>query len=286
MISPALRYHGGKYRLAPWIIDFFPKHECYVESFGGAAGVLLQKPRSYAEVYNDLDGQVVNFFRVIRDPETRQQLISALERTPYARAEFEAAKLDSGDDPIEQARCLAIKAWMGFGSAGATKKSTGFRIYTKKMFSLAMKTWSDYPNRLDIIGERFGGVLIENRPAVEVILKHDTPETLHYVDPPYMFRTRFKGADREGIYQHEMSDDEHVELLDTLNGLKGYVVLSGYESDIYNDKLQGWQKHTTEARVSMSRGTGIKTECLWINPACAEALEREHVQLSLFAEAV
>ena len=237
-------------------------------------------------MYNDLDGQVVNFFRVIRDPETRQQLIDALEHTPYARAEFEAAKLDVGDDPVEQARCLAIRALMGFGSAGATKKSTGFRIYTKKMFSLAMQTWSDYPNRLDIIGERFSGVLIENRPALEVILRHDTPETLHYVDPPYMFQTRFKGADKRTIYRHEMSDDEHVELLDTLNGLKGYVVLSGYESDIYNDKLQGGQKHTTEARVSMSRGTGIKTECLWINPACAEALEREHVQLSLFAEAV
>ena len=80
MIPAALRYHGGKYRLAPWIIDFFPAHECYVEPFGGAAGVLLQKPRSYAEVYNDLDGQVVNFFRVIRDPETRQQLIDVFAR--------------------------------------------------------------------------------------------------------------------------------------------------------------------------------------------------------------
>lgn len=105
VIRPALRYHGAKYRLAPWIMSFFPAHGCYVEAFGGAAGVLLQKERGYAEVYNDLDGAVVNFFKVLRDAESRARLIESVVLTPYAKAEFELA-WKATDDPIEQARRL------------------------------------------------------------------------------------------------------------------------------------------------------------------------------------
>ena len=279
---PALRYHGGKWRIAPWILQYFPKHECYVEPFGGAASVLLQKPRSYAEVYNDLDGKVVNFFKVLRNPVTRKNLIDALEHTPYAREEFEEAKIES-DDPVECARRLAIRAWMGFGSAGATKGSTGFRTYTKKMFSLAMQTWADYPSCLDAIGERFRGVLIENKPALDLIRQHDGDHTLFYVDPPYIFNTRFNGADKRRIYRHEMDDSEHVKLLELMNQVKGFVVLSGYESDVYLNLLKGWDIHKTQTRISAHVGTSIKTECLWINPACQAALEGERRQPELFA---
>lgn len=96
---PALRYHGGKFRLAPWLMQFFPPHGCYVEPFGGAAGVLLRKPRVYAEVYNDLDAEVVNFFRVLRDPVLRKDLIHACRLTPYARDEFDLA-YEPIDDPL------------------------------------------------------------------------------------------------------------------------------------------------------------------------------------------
>ena len=98
---PAIRYHGGKFRLAAWIIEKMPEHTCYVEPFGGAAGVLLQKPRSYAEVYNDLDGEVVNLFRVLRDPEMNQRLRDACILTPYSREEFCAAR-EAVTEPVER----------------------------------------------------------------------------------------------------------------------------------------------------------------------------------------
>ena len=186
-IRPALRYHGSKFRLAPWVMSFFPQHTCYVEPFGGAAGVLLQKPRVYAEIYNDLDSSVASFFAVLRDPQLRQQLIDAVVLTPYARTEFDLAWEDT-EDRIELARRLAIKAQMGFGSAGATKGSTGFRIDTKRDYGTAQHLWTQYPAALAAAGERFTGVLIENRPAVDVIVQHDGIGTLHFVDPPMCTR--------------------------------------------------------------------------------------------------
>lgn len=218
--TPVLRYRGGKFRLAPWVMSFFPQHTCYVEPFGGAAGVLLQKKRSYAEVYNDLDSAVVNFFRVIRDEKTRQALIAALVSTPYARSEFELA-WEPTDDPVEEARRLCIRAQMGFGSAGATKGATGFRIDTKREYGTAQHLWALYPDAVAKAGHRLTGVLIENQPAIKVMQKHDAPTTLHFVDPPYMHSTRVLQAGKGGYYRHEMTDDDHADLLDALLELEG-----------------------------------------------------------------
>lgn len=279
--SPVLRYHGAKFRLAPWIMTFFPEHRCYVEPFGGAAGVMLQKPRSYAEVYNDLDGTVANFFRILRDPVLRGQLIESLVLTPYARTEFEAAWTHT-DDPIEEARRLAIRAQMGFGSAGATKGSTGFRIDTKREYGTAQHLWMQYPAAVSAAGQRLTGVVIENRPAIDVMRQHDAPTTLHFVDPPYMHETRVMDASRS-YYRHEMTDADHAELLDVVLELEGFVVLSGYASPLYETRLAHWQKSTTSARISAGRGTGLRTECVWINPACADALVAETDQMGMFA---
>lgn len=265
---PALRYHGAKFRLAPWILQFFPAHRCYVEPFGGAAGVLLQKSRAHAEVYNDLDGDIVNFFRVLRDPVLRANLIEACRLTPYARDEFVLA-YEPTDDPLERARRTAIRAWMGFGSAGATKGVTGFRVDTKRRYGTAQDNWVDYPAGLAAVGERFTGVLIENRDAITVMRDHDGPDTLHFVDPPYLPETRVQGR----AYRHEMTADDHRALLDALLDLDGAVVLSGYGSVLYTDILAGWQCHETSARISSGRGTGIRTEVVWLNPACAQALD-------------
>jgi DNA adenine methylase len=277
---PALRYHGGKFRLADWIQSFFPAHTCYVEPFGGAAGVLLQKERCYAEVYNDLDGMVVNFFRVLRDPVLRQRLMEAVAATPYAREEFSLA-WDDVEDPIERARRLCIRAQMGFGSAGATKGSTGFRIDTKREYGTAQHLWAQYPATLAAVGERFAGVLIENKPAVEVMQQHDAASTLHYVDPPYVHSTRTRP--RTGSYRHELDDSDHVELLTALKQLSGNVVLSGYDTSLYNDLLPSWRKHSTSARISGCQGSEIRHEVVWINPRCSEALDAEAAQQRLFA---
>jgi len=267
---PALRYHGGKFRLAEWIMQFYPPHNCYVEPFGGAAGVLLQKPRSYAEVYNDLDGDVVNFFRVLRDPESRSRLIEACVLTPYSRADFEEA-WEPVTEPIERARRLAIRAQMGFGSCGATKGSTGFRIDTKREYGTAQQLWALYPSAIAIAGVRLAGVLVENRPATEVMEQHDGPGTLHFVDPPYIHDTRVNvmKAGKSGYYRHEMSDEQHVELLEFLDRLEGMVVLTGYAHEIYESRLQGWTRRETESRISLGRGGGLRHECAWLNPLCA-----------------
>ncbi|MDH0342087.1 DNA adenine methylase [Chromobacterium haemolyticum] len=268
---PVLRYHGAKFRLAPWIIGHFPPHQCYVEPFGGAAGVLLQKSRAYAEVYNDLDGEVANFFRVLRGPETRAQLIEAVIFTPYHRDEFEHA-WEPSDDPIESARRLCIRAQMGFGSAGATKSATGFRIDTKREYGTAQQLWAYYPSALAEAGQRLSGVLIENRQAIEVMLAHDGPSTLHFVDPPYLHSTRVMNSS-ERYYRHEMSDEDHIKLLETLLGLEGMVVLSGYSSDLYSSYLAGWETRSTDARIAAGRGAALRQEVVWLNPACSRALQ-------------
>ncbi|MGL2989793.1 DNA adenine methylase [Acinetobacter nosocomialis] len=265
MNHPLIRYHGGKFRLAPWVLSHFPSHTCYTEAFGGAAGVLLQKPRAYAEVYNDLDGEIVNLFRVLRNEEHRNKLIEQLVFTPYSRDDFQEA-WEPCDDSIEKARRLIIRAQMGFGSAGASKGITGFRIDTKRAYGTAQALWVTYPNHLAIVGQRLSGVLIENRPAIQVLRDHDDLETLHYVDPPYVHDTRYSGAKTGRVYRHEMSDQDHEELLKVLLELEGKVIVSGYPSEIYNDYLAKWKRVDTSARISSGRGTDVRTECLWISP--------------------
>lgn len=268
---PALRYHGGKFRLAPWVLGFFPPHRVYVEPFGGAAGVLLRKPKAYAEVYNDLDGDIVNFFRVLRDDAQRARLVELLALTPYARSEFDLA-WQPADEPIERARRTAVRAGMGFGSAGATKGSTGFRTDVLRTYTTAMMDWAGYPPGLQAVGERLQGVLIENRPALDVLRHYDGPQVLHFVDPPYVLATRKMN---QRCYRHEMADADHLELLELLELLEGMVVLCGYDSAIYADRLHGWASHRTEARISAGRGTALRTEVLWLNPACQRALSSD-----------
>lgn len=269
--APAMRYHGAKFRLAPWVMQFFPAHRIYVEPFGGAAGVLLRKPRAYSEVYNDLDGAVVNFFRVMQDPWGRGRLLELLAMTPYSREEFERG-WEPVIDPIEQARRLLIRAEMGFGSAGATKGTAGLRVDTKREYETAADIWAQYPARVAALGNRLAGVFIEHRPALQVIPQHDTAETLFYVDPPYVLGTR--EYRNNGAYRHEMSDAEHLELIELLRGVQGMVVLSGYSSELYEDALKDWDRHTTTARISSGRGTGTRQEVVWLNPACSAALEQ------------
>lgn len=178
------------------------------------------------------------------------------------------------DDAIERARRLAIRAQMGFGSAGATKGSTGLRTDLKRRFTTAQQDWASYPGAISAAGARFAGVLIENRPAIDVLQQHDGPDTLHFVDPPYVHSTRVLRS--QGGYRHELSDDDHDDLLEALVQLEGMVVLSGYETEAYTAALEGWQVHRTSARISAGRGTALRTECVWLNPACVERLDAKH----------
>lgn len=276
---PVLRWHGGKWRLAPWILRHLPPHRIYVEPFGGAASVLLRKPRSYAEIYNDLDDEVVGLFRILRDQPAAARLKSLLELTPFARAEFRDA-YEPTDDPIERARRLIVRAYMGFGSnahAGQHKghRSTGFRANSNRSGTPPAADWRNYPEVLDAIVARLAGVLVECKPATEVMATHDGPQTVHYVDPPYLPETRARGNRYDlawRMYRHEMSRGDHVELLDFLSELAGMVVLSGYPDALYDEQLAGWRRVET---VAMADGGRERTEVLWINPAAAAALDRQ-----------
>jgi DNA adenine methylase len=281
---PVLRWHGGKWKLAPWIISHFPKHRVYVEPFGGAASVLLRKERSYAEVYNDLDEDVVNLFEVLRSAEA-SRLIELLRLTPFARLEFEHAYIESRD-PIERARALIVRSFMGFGSDGHNPDNgrTGFRANSNRSGTTPAHDWANYPDCLAVIVERWRGIVIECRAAVDVMRKHDGPDTLHYVDPPYLPETRSvsgnRGKDGIRVYRHEMTRADHQALLVGLIDLQGMVVLSGYHSTLYDKALTDWRRIEIAA---LADGARPRTEVLWLNPACAQALDRE--RCDLFARA-
>lgn len=263
---PLLRYHGGKWILAPWIISHFPRHRIYVEPFGGAASVLLRKPRTYAEIYNDLDGEIVNLFRVIR--EQGEELKRSVELTPFSRTEYLSAYQPSSE-PLEMARRTIVKSFMGFGSAAITargftegtevfKAPTGFRSNSKRSGTTPAHHWRNYPENIGTFIDRLRGVCIENKDARDVMSTHDSAETLHYVDPPYVAETRDAGSD----YRHEMTDADHRDLATTLHALRGNVCLSGYPCALYDEIYADWRRVERNAKAD---GAQDRVEVLWMN---------------------
>lgn len=265
---PVLRYFGGKFVLAPWIISHFPAHKVYVEPFGGGASVLLSKAPSWAEIYNDLDGEIVNVFRVLRDRPAELQRL--LELTPWAREEYELSKIES-ENEVEQARRTIVRSQMGFADATTGPKHAGFRAVMSQG-KPAARVFADYPSHIEAFTKRLKGVVIENRDALKVMEEHDTENTLHFVDPPYVHATR----NSNNNYRHEMSDDAHKSLCFLLNRLKGMVVLCGYHNVIYQSFL-GWKMFEKEA---FADGANKRTECIWLNPAAEKAMP----QADLFGE--
>ena len=271
---PTLRYHGGKWMLANWIISHFPSHRIYVEPFGGGASVLLRKARTYAEIYNDLDSELVNLFRVIRDH--GDDLKNRLQLTPFSRDEFNLS-YEPSPDPIEQARRTIARSFMGFGS-NAHNRKTGFRSFARLQSASPAHDWNNYPDAVTSIMERLRGVVIENRPATDLILAQDSIDTLFYIDPPYVKSTRTDTADD---YRFEMTDLEHKDLAEILHGIDGMAIISGYPCDLYSELFSGWMR--TE-KIALADGANPRTECLWINPACQKALEAEKRQPDMFAQ--
>lgn len=268
---PVLRYHGGKWMLAPWIISHFPAHRVYTEVFGGAASVLIRKERSYAEIYNDLDDEVVTLFRVLRDPELSSWLIDCLRKTPFSRMEFDAA-YEVSEDPVEKSRRLVVRSFMGFGSDGHNPKwKTGFRANSNRSGTTPAHDWQNYPDCLRAVIERLAKVTIEHRAAVDVLKQHDGRDTLHYVDPPYVHSAREPHRNEvRGAYKFELTDDDHTELAEVLHTLEGMVVLSGYPSDLYDkDLFRNWHRITKDA---LADGARPRTEVLWLNDAAINAI--------------
>lgn len=264
---PALLYHGGKWLLAPWILEHFPSHRIYTEAYGGAASVLLRKPRAYGEIYNDLDQEIVNVFRVLRDPAQASMLATLLRLTPFSREEFDLSYVPASD-PLEQARRTIYRSFAGFASTLTAEYLTGFRVNNLKAGRHPAASWADYPDLIATFTARLQGVVIESKPALAVLTAYDGPDVLHYVDPPYVWATRGRYGGKG--YRHELSDDEHRELANVLHGLSGMVVLSGYPSALYADLYPDFW--STE-RQALSDGGYPRTEVLWLNAAACAALE-------------
>lgn len=278
---PVLRYHGGKFRLASWVVSFFPKHHVYVEPYGGAASVLLHKAPAHCEVYNDLNDEIVNVFRVLRDPDLASDLARLVALTPFARAEFDASYEPSAD-PVEQARRTICRSFMGFGSGAAfSKHATGFRtgIRGERNAGAAsdLLTW---PAEVPAFVERLRGVTIESRDALYLMARSDGPSTLFYVDPPYPHSTRGSARGVRQKYAVEMTDADHRALADVLHDLEGMVVLSGYPCDLYDrDLFSGWERFE---RTALADGARKRTEVIWLNPACSAARSAQDTQKRMF----
>lgn len=269
---PVVRWFGGKWKLAPWVIEHFPAHRIYVEPYGGGASVLLRKERSYAEVYNDLDGNVVNLFHVLRDDALASRLVEQLRLTPFSRAELSLA-YEPCEDPVERARRLIVLCFQGHGGNAHSHIPTGFRANSNKSGTTPAHDWVNYTDALPFAIERLRGVVVENKPALAIMEQHDTANTLHYLDPPYIHETRSRGRKRD--YVHEMTNEDHAGMLEAAKGLAGMVVISGYPHTLYDEALGGWRRK--ELTGPLADGARERTEVLWINKAAADRFDAEHL---------
>jgi len=273
---PVLRYHGGKFGkagcLADWILGHVPPHECYVEPFGGGASVLLRKPRTLNEVYNDLFGEVVTLFRVLRDRALCAELLRSVSLTPYCESELRAAfGPPDGLCEVEVARRLLVRSWQTIGHDAATSyRHSGFRGGTKTAVRDPGLDWRGLPDALARVADRLQGVHVYERPYEYVLDKYDGERTAFYVDPPYLPETRAKA--QRGAYAFEMDTAAHERLAERLHALKGMVVLSGYDSELYDRLYRGWGRF--DRRV-FANGKGTRKperlEVLWVNDAAMRA---------------
>jgi DNA adenine methylase len=253
-VIPPIPYFGGKQRIADHIVHVFPEHEGYVEPFAGSLAVLLSKPAEKVEVANDLNGRLMSFWRVLRDQ--AEQLERVCELTPHSREEYLAA-LSQADDPLEDAR----RVFVLYTQAFAADPAKGWRVASPvSNQSTAMKIAVFHP-RIGEVAKRLRGVTLESRPWQDVVRPRlSNPKMLMYVDPPYLSETRMTGH-RAG-YTHEMdTPEEHAELLEALMRARGAVVLSAYESPLYDDLLSGWEKVFIGARTH----NGARREVLYLN---------------------
>jgi DNA adenine methylase len=270
---PVLRYPGGKWILAPWIIAHFPPHQCYVEPFMGAASVFFRKPRAYAEVLNDLNNDIVNLFGLLRDPGRARILERLLRLTPFAAVEYEAAYTPT-DDRMEQARRFLVRSWQGFNSEGALGYTTGWRRNRDRRGTLPAHDWGRFPDHITSFTQRLQGVIIESRDALALLPVYDRADTLWYIDPPYDETAcpNFNG------YGESV---DHAALSVALHQLTGMIVLSGYRSPTYDRLYADWCRVDHRAYTGTGKaGARTRLECLWLNPTCQTAL----TQLPLFGE--
>lgn len=276
---PLLRYFGGKFQLRHWITGHFPAHRYYAEAFAGAASILLSKDRAPGgEIINDLNRETVNLFRVMQDVTLSAALIEKLSWTPYAKAELEISR-EPHEDPVERARRMVVRSFMGIELSGTRGTKSGFRMGNvdlrrldqdgSRTFRNTGDDWNNWKAALPAIRERLAGVMIYERDAIDFIRLMSAPDCLIYIDPPYHLdtRTRAHGGSR---YAVEFGPDQHHQLITELLTCPAMVVLSGYPHPSYLPlETAGWKKVEKDYRANMSKTR--RTECLWLSPSISTA---------------
>lgn len=271
MTSLPLKWHGGKQKLAQWILDLAPEHTHRVIPYAGGLGMLLQSdPEGVSEVINDLDGPLSNFWKTLRDPNAFQHLLRAAQATTVSSATWEDAKhalslWAPGDEP-DPAAAWAMLVLVRQSRQGLRKSfCTLSKTRTRRGMNEQASSWLSAVEGLPEAHERLSRVVVLNKPALEVISSEDSPSTWFYLDPPYLHDTRATTDD----YDHEMSEEDHLELLHALANISGRFTLSGYESKLYNDAAEicGWRVVRREVKnhASGSSKKATKVECLWMN---------------------
>lgn len=259
----AFGWYGGKYSHLNWLLPLLPKTTHFCEPFGGSAAVLINREPSPVETYNDLHSEVVNFFRVLRDQ--KEALIEAIGLTPFSREEFEIACSQpiTGLSDIERARrfyILARQVRTGLAQKASSGRWAHCILTSRAGMTGAVSRWLGSVEDLPAIAQRLLRVQIEHAPAIEVIQRYDSSETLFYCDPPYIHASRGDS----NAYAYEMTDDEHKELAEVLHNVKGKVALSGYRSDIMDKLYKDWTRIEAPAKLCHSTKTP-RQEVLWIN---------------------
>ena len=247
-----LKYPGAKWRIADWIISHFPPHKVYLEPFFGSGACFFNKIPAYIETINDLDGDIVNLFKVCR--EHPQELAQLINLTPFARDEFQNC-YERSDNPIEQARRTIVRYHQSFGTSNSSKNS--WKNVQQSGGPRCATMWNDLPEIIMEVCDRLKAAQIENTDALTLISRYDKEDTLIYCDPPYLRDIR-----KKNIYACEMSDNKHIELLSVLKQSKSKIILSGYDNELYNSELEGW--FTDEKETTAQFGL-YRTEKLWMN---------------------
>lgn len=255
-MNPAvIRYPGSKWSLAELIVEQFQPHYHYVEPFFGSGAVFFSKPPARHEVINDRNALVVNFFVVLRD--RTDELLWALEATPWSRDEYDQSHLLTGD-PLEDARRFLVRCWQAHASDLAKKTGWKNRGATQRAAGMSHR-WNKVPDQLAVLAGRLKEAEIENRPALQVIQRHSAKDCLIYADPPYPHDVR-----TQTMYADEMTAEDHKELVVALLEHPGPVVVSGYAHPIYDDSLAGWRR--IEMKPPKVEKQASRMEVLWVKP--------------------
>ena len=247
-----LKFPGGKWRIADWIISFFPEHKVYCEPYFGSGAIFFNKQPVYTETINDIDGDIYNLFMVCRNYPL--ELAKEINLTLFSREEFQHCN-ERSDNPVEQARRTLVRYHQSFGTSNSSLNS--WRNVQTYGGPRCATMWNYLPEAIIKCCERLKQAQIKNIDGIELIKRYNDKDTLLYLDPPYLPELR-----KKNIYKCEMKEEKHIELLETIKKSNSMIVLSGYDNKLYNSVLSDW--YAAEKKTTAQMGKQ-RTEKLWMN---------------------